>query len=149
MISRFSRRQTVQAAFSAAAIAAVPRINAAARQATPVAVEGSSITAAQVEAAVAQLDGLVEAAMARNGVPGAAVAVVYNDAVVYQKGVGIREVGKPEEISPATVFQLASMSKAISSTLVAAVIGDGAITWDTVRADASPGFVLSDPCLTT
>lgn len=148
MTQRYSRRRTVQAAFSAAAVAALPRVNAAAQQATPAVGEGSGITAAQVESAVAQLDGLVEAAMARNGVPGAAVAVVYNDAVVYEKAFGIREVGRPEKVTPETVFQLASMSKSISSTVVAAVVGDGAITWDTVAADALPGFALSDPSLT-
>jgi CubicO group peptidase (beta-lactamase class C family) len=148
MTLRYSRRRAVQAAFSATAVAALPRANVSAHQATPAVGEGSGITAAQVESAVSQLDGLVEAALARNGVPGAAVAVVYNDAVVYEKAFGIREVGKPETVTPETVFQLASMSKSISSTLVAAVIGDGAITWDTVAADALPGFALSDPWLT-
>jgi CubicO group peptidase (beta-lactamase class C family) len=37
------------------------------------------------------------------------------------------------------------MSKSISSTLVAAVIGDGATTWDAVASDLLPGFALSDP----
>jgi CubicO group peptidase (beta-lactamase class C family) len=148
MTRRYSRRRTVQAAFSAAAVGTLPHANVFAQQATPAAGEGAGITAAQVESAVAQLDGLVEAAMARNGVPGAAVAVVYNDAVVYEQAFGIREVGKPEPVTPETVFQLASMSKSISSTLVAAVVGDGAVTWDTVAADALPGFAMPDPWLT-
>jgi len=133
---------------SATAVAALPRATAAARQATPVAEEGSGITAAQVESALAKLDGLIEDAMTRNGVPGAAVAVVYDDAVVYERAFGVREVGKPDAVTPETVFQLASMSKSISSTLVAAVVGDGALTWDTVAADVLPGFSLSDPWLT-
>jgi CubicO group peptidase (beta-lactamase class C family) len=37
------------------------------------------------------------------------------------------------------------MSKSISSTLVAAVVGDGATTWDAAAADLLPGFALSDP----
>lgn len=109
------------------------------------AVDASAISAGQVEAALAKLDRLIEDAMARTGVPGAAVAVVYNDAVVYERAFGVREVGKSDAVTPETVFQLASMSKSISLTVVAAVVGDGATTWDAVAADLLPGFALADP----
>ena len=78
-------------------------------------------------------------------VPGAAVAVVYDDAVVYERGFGVRELGKPEPITPETVFQIASLSKSLSSTLVAAVVGDGTTTWDATIGSLEPGFALSDP----
>lgn len=145
MTHRYSRRRTMQAAVATAAVATIPRRTMAAQQATPAVVDGAAISAGQVEAALARLDGLIEDAMARTGVPGAAVAVVYNDAVVYERGFGVREVGKPDAVTPETVFQLASMSKSISSTLVAAVVGDGATTWDAVAADLLPGFALADP----
>ena len=76
--------------------------------------------------------------MARTGVPGAAVAVVHNDEVVYERGFGVRELGKPEPVTPETVFQIASLSKSISSTLVAAVIGDGPTTWDATIGSIEP-----------
>jgi CubicO group peptidase (beta-lactamase class C family) len=148
MTPRYSRRRAVQTALSATALAALPRSHAAARQPAPTTADDAAITADQVDTAVAQLDGLIEDAMARIGVPGAAVAVVYDDAVVYERAFGVREVGKPEAVTPETVFQIASMSKSISSTLVAAVVGDGATTWDAVAADLLPGFALSDPWLT-
>ena len=147
MTLRYTRRRAMQATVSAAAVAALPATRANARQATPTVADAGAITAAQVEAAVAQLDGLVEDAMTRTGVPGAAVAVVYNDEVIYEQAFGVREVGKPDPVTPETVFQLASMSKSLSSTLVAAVVGDGATTWDAVAADLLPGFALSDPWL--
>ena len=149
MTHRYSRRQAMQAAVTTAAVATIPRRTMAAQQATPAVVDGAAISADQVEAALARLDGLIEDAMARTGVPGAAVAVVYNDAVVYERGFGVRELGKPEPITPETVFQLASMSKSISSTLVAAVVSDGPTTWDAVAADLLPGFALSDPWWTS
>ena len=116
-----------------------------ARQATPVADDAAAVTTAQVEAALARLDDLIEDAMARTGVPGAAVAVVHHDQVVYERGFGVREVGKPEPITPETVFQVASLSKPISSTVVAAVVGDGLTTWDATLASLEPGFALADP----
>lgn len=56
--------------------------------------------------ALAKLDEQADTAMERTGLPGMAIAVVYRDEVVYSKGFGVREVGKPEKISPDTVFQL-------------------------------------------
>ena len=147
MKSHYSRRQALQVGMASAAAAAIPIAKTAARQATPTAVEGASITAEQVEVGLARLDGLIEDAMVRTGVPGAAVAVVYNDAVVYEKGFGVREAGKPDLVTPETVFQIASMSKAVSSTLVAAVVGDGNTTWDTVATDLLPELAFSDPWL--
>lgn len=147
MTLRLSRRRAMQTILSAAAVATLPRGRAVARQSTPIVVNEAMITPDQMEAALPKLDGLLEDAMMRTGVPGAAVAVVYDDAVVYERAFGVREVGKPDAVTPETVFQLASMSKSISSTLVAAVVGDGATTWDAVAADLLPGFALSDPWL--
>jgi CubicO group peptidase (beta-lactamase class C family) len=144
MTLRTSRRRLAQTALATAAVATLPRSRAAAEQATPVPGE-AAITAAQVEAALDRLDSLIEDGMAQTGLPGAAVAVVYGDEVVYAKGFGVREVGKPEPITPETVFQIASLSKSLSSTLVAAVVGDGTTTWDATIGSIEPGFALADP----
>jgi CubicO group peptidase (beta-lactamase class C family) len=67
---------------------------------------------------------------------------VFDDEVVYLGGFGVREVGKSEPVDAETVFQLASLSKPISSTVVAALVSDGALTWDSRIADIDPGFQL-------
>jgi CubicO group peptidase (beta-lactamase class C family) len=144
MTLRTSRRRVAQTAIVTAAMATLPRSRAAAHQATPVPGE-AAITAAQVDAALDRLDDLIEDGMTQTGVPGTAVAVVYDDQVVYERGFGVRELGKPEPITPETVFQIASLSKAVSSTLVAAVIGDGTTTWDATIGSLEPGFALADP----
>jgi CubicO group peptidase (beta-lactamase class C family) len=144
MTLRTSRRRVAQTALATAAVATLPRSRAAAAQATSVPGE-AAITFAQVQSALDRLDGLIEDGMAQTGLPGAAVAVVYGDEVVYAKGFGVREVGKPEPITPETVFQIASLSKSLSSTLVAAVVGDGTTTWDATIGSIEPGFALADP----
>jgi CubicO group peptidase (beta-lactamase class C family) len=78
-------------------------------------------------------------------VPGLSVAVVFQNEVVYLKGFGLREIGKPERVDADTVFQLASLSKPISSTIVAALIGKDIASWDAKIADLDPGFRLMDP----
>ena len=83
--------------------------------------------------------------MTKTGVPGAAVAVVHNDTVVYERGFGVRELGRPEPITPDTVFQIASLSKSLSSTLVAALVGDGTTTWDARIGSIETDFALADP----
>jgi CubicO group peptidase (beta-lactamase class C family) len=103
---------------------------------------------AQVDRALAKLDDLVADAFVRTGVHGIAVAVVYQDAVVYAKGFGVREVGQPEPIDTDTVFQIASVSKPIASTIVAGVVGGGAIAWDDPVVGHNPSFAVSDPYVT-
>jgi len=106
------------------------------------------ITPEAVDAAVAQMDGVVADVMSQTGVPGMAVAIVYDDEVVYAKGFGVKQIGSPDPVDENTVFQIASLSKSISGTVVAGVVGDGDVEWDTPVAAHYPGFELSDPYLT-
>jgi CubicO group peptidase (beta-lactamase class C family) len=106
------------------------------------------LTQQMVDGAVGRLDSLVQSAMSQTGVPGVAVAVVYQDKVVYSKGFGVREVGKPDAIDPDTVFQVASVSKPVASTIVAAVVGRKTIAWDDPVVKYNPSFTLHDPYVT-
>ncbi|MFJ6632214.1 serine hydrolase [Streptomyces sp. NPDC091376] len=103
------------------------------------------LTQADVDRAVARLDGVVKDLMKRTGVPGTAVGVVYKDRVVYLKGFGKRHVGERAAVGPDTVFQLASLSKPVSSTVVAGATGDDTAVWDEPVAAHLPGFALKDP----
>jgi CubicO group peptidase (beta-lactamase class C family) len=103
---------------------------------------------ADVQAAVDQLDGIVADAMERTGVPGIAVGVVYQDEVVFTKGYGVREVGTSDPVDAETVFQVASVSKPVASTVVAGVVGDGAATWTDPVRTWNPDFAYSDPYVT-
>ncbi|MGW6983276.1 serine hydrolase [Streptomyces sp. NPDC054932] len=103
------------------------------------------ITDAAVDKAVARLDRTVEDMMRRTGVPGVSVAVVHDDKVVHIKGYGLRRTGESAKVGPDTVFQIASLSKPVSSTVVAGTLTDPQ-EWDdrTVLA----GFSLKDPWVT-
>ena len=105
----------------------------------------TDITPDRVNAALAQLDPYIRSAMDETKVPGAAVAVIYNDQVVLLRGYGVRKVGEPAKIDPDTVFELASVSKPIASTILASLVGEGKISWDDRIADLEPGFRLSSP----
>lgn len=101
-----------------------------------------------VDAALKQLDAIVQQSMHRTGVPGVAVAVVYRDRPLYLKGFGIRRVGSPDPVDADTVFPLASVSKPIASTVVAALVGDGLVTWDDPIIRHYPTFQMYDAWVT-
>lgn len=107
-----------------------------------------ALTRADVVKALPRLEQLARQAIERREVPGLSIAVVYRDEVLYLKGFGVREVGKPELVDGDTVFQLASLSKPLASTVVAALVGDGTVSWDTRIADLDPQFRLSDSQVT-
>jgi CubicO group peptidase (beta-lactamase class C family) len=112
----------------------------------------SSATADPIDpiaAAVAQLDGVVRGLMLRSGVPGAAVAVVHGDQVLYAKGFGVRVVSTGAPVTADTVFQLASVSKPIGASVVAAAIGRGTLSWNDPVQQHLPWFALDDPYVTS
>ena len=106
------------------------------------------IDPANIDKAIAELPNLVQQNLDRTGVPGAAVAVVRDGQVVYSQGFGVREVGKPDKVDADTRFQIASVSKSIAATVVAAEVGKGTVSWDDPVTKYLPGFALSDPWVT-
>jgi CubicO group peptidase (beta-lactamase class C family) len=103
------------------------------------------ITAERIAAALSKLELLAEGAVADGAVPGLAIGVVHRDELVYLKGFGHREAGRPETVDADTVFQIASLSKPVSATVVAALVSDGIVSWDSKIADLDPAFRLANP----
>jgi CubicO group peptidase (beta-lactamase class C family) len=73
---------------------------------------------------------------------------VFQDRTVYAKGFGVRDTSAKVPIDADTVFQLASLSKPIGSTVVAELIGEGKITWDSKLKELAPTFAMFDPWVT-
>ena len=91
---------------------------------------------------------LCEDQIEKGAVPGLAIVVVFQDQVVYAAGFGVRDVNTREPVNADTVFQLASLSKAIGSTIVAELVGEGKISWDSRISDLDPDFTMYDPWVT-
>jgi CubicO group peptidase (beta-lactamase class C family) len=110
--------------------------------------EGAQITPEEVNRAVREIQKLCENEIAQGAVPGLAIAVVFQDQVVYAAGFGVRNVNTQEPVNADTVFQLASLSKPIGSTLVAELVGEGKISWNSKISDLDPDFMMYDPWVT-
>ena len=98
--------------------------------------------------AVQEVEKLAQKQIEQNAVPGLAIAVVFQDKVVYAKGFGVRDVNTKAPVDADTVFQLASVSKPIGSTVVAELVGEGKITWDSKLNALDPTFEMFDPWVT-
>jgi len=107
--------------------------------------EKTAASMERVKAAIAELEPYIRASLAKTKVPGVAVAVVYDDQVLFLRGYGLRKLGEPAEVDPDTVFEIASFSKPVASTIVASLVGEGKVSWDDRIADLEPGFALSNP----
>ncbi|MGH7493409.1 MAG: serine hydrolase [bacterium] len=81
-------------------------------------------------------------------VPGFAVAIIKDDAVVFAKGYGVRELGKTEPVNEHTLFAIASNSKAFTAAALSILVDEGKIKWDDPATKYLPGFQLYDPYVT-
>ncbi|MBH0054371.1 serine hydrolase [Salinibacterium sp. SWN139] len=101
-----------------------------------------------VDAAVEQLPELAAIAMDETGTPGLAIAVVHNGEMIYADGFGVREAGTADRVDADTVFQIASVSKSLSATVVARAITQDAVEWDTPVRTLLSDFSLADSYVT-
>src|SRR5437016_11331048 len=108
----------------------------------------SHVTSEQVTRAIQELEKLAQKQIQENALPGLAIAIVFQDKAVYAKGFGVRDVNTKAPVDADTVFQLASVSKSVGSTVVAELVGEGKITWDSKLSVLDPAFAMFDPWVT-
>jgi CubicO group peptidase (beta-lactamase class C family) len=98
---------------------------------------------------LAELESFIQAALATTEVPGAAIAVVQGGEVVYEKGFGVRQLGKPGKVTPKTLFIIGSVTKQLTSLLMARLVDQGKFGWDTPVTEVLPSFALGDAATTS
>lgn len=77
-------------------------------------------------------------------VAGLAMAVVKDDRVLLQRGIGYADASRGLPVTTDTVFRLASLSKAFASALTALLVDEGMLSWDTRVSGVLPAFALHD-----
>src|SRR5690606_34367518 len=81
------------------------------------------------------------------GVPGAAVAVVL-DGEITDHAVGVLSTATAVEATPQSVFQIGSITKVWTATLVMQLVDDGLVALDEPVVTYLPEFRLADPVTT-
>jgi CubicO group peptidase (beta-lactamase class C family) len=93
---------------------------------------------------IAQLKTFVESSMKELGIPGLALAFVENGKVVYEGGLGVRELGKGEAVDENTLFMAASNTKGMTTLLLSELVDEKKLKWDEPVTQAYPNFKLGD-----
>ena len=107
------------------------------------------VSSAQAQPApLAGLDESVAKAVGEWGATGLAVAVVKDGEVLFSKGYGVRELGKPDAVDAETLFAIGSTTKAMTAALVGMLVDEKKLTWDDPVTKHLPWFQVSDPYLT-
>jgi len=94
------------------------------------------------------LDAYITKAMTDWKIPGVGIAIVKGDSVIYLKGFGVRELGKPDAVTPNTLFAIGSNTKSFTSSAVGMLVDEGKMRWDDKVTKYLPGFQLFDPYVT-
>src|SRR5262245_29142381 len=94
------------------------------------------------------VDAWVARAMRTFEVPGLALAIVKDDAVVVAKGFGVRKLGATAPVDSRTLFGIASNTKAFTATALGLLVEENKIAGDAPVVRYLPAFALSDPYVT-
>jgi CubicO group peptidase (beta-lactamase class C family) len=97
---------------------------------------------------IREFDTYVENARLAWNSPGLAVAIVKDNKIIFSKGYGVRELGKPEPIDTQTLFLCASTTKAMTAVCMGMLVDEGKIKWDDAVIKYLPDFQLYDPYVT-
>lgn len=96
---------------------------------------------------IAEVEAFVPEALAQLNVPGAVVAIVQGDEIVYVGGFGVRERdGDP--VDAETLMMIGSTTKSMTTMAMGALVDDGLLDWDAPAIDYLPSFAVADPELT-
>ena len=93
---------------------------------------------------IQKLTEFVERARGIGQIPGIALSLVQNGKIVFQGGFGVRELGKPDPVTPDTLFLIASNTKQFTTLLLAKLVDEGKFGWDTPVVEVYPAFKLGD-----
>ena len=94
------------------------------------------------------LDAYITQGMKDWRVPGLAIVVVQGDSVLFMKGYGVRELGKPDPVTVHTRFGNMSTTKAFTALLVAMLADSGKLALDDPVQKHEPAVQFADPYVT-
>ena len=87
----------------------------------------------------------VESGRKQFGIPGVAIGLYQSGDVVFAGGFGVRELGNPAPVDAQTLFMIASNTKSMTTLLLATLVEEGKLTWETPVTNVMSDFKLGDP----
>lgn len=99
---------------------------------------------AQTASTEAKIDAYLADKVSAAGIPGLAVAVVHDGAVIFSRAYGVRKLGKKEKLTPDHIFHFASVSKPFVATAIVQLVEKGELKLDDPVVKHLPYFRLAD-----
>jgi len=96
------------------------------------------------EAISEKIDDFMNSVIDEKRLPGLVFSVAKKNQVLYSKAFGVSNVDTQQQVRKNTLFHIASTNKAITSLLIAILVDEDILTWDTKAQDIYEGFTLSD-----
>jgi CubicO group peptidase (beta-lactamase class C family) len=104
------------------------------------------VAPARVDAAIsAKLADFTERVRVQFKIPGVAVAVVQDGKVVYSNGFGVRNAATNAPMTPQTRMMIGSTGKSLTTMMMATLVDEGKMSWDTPAQQILPSFAVKDP----
>jgi CubicO group peptidase (beta-lactamase class C family) len=105
-------------------------------------------TAAELQGILELLENFAVAQMNAAGIPGMAYAIIKDDQIIYAKGFGVRKQGEQDPVDENTLFQIGSLTKAFTATLIAMLVDDGKLNWTDRVVQHLPEFEMKERWVT-
>jgi len=97
---------------------------------------------------IAELGRFIEQGEKETQVPGVALGLVQNGKVIFADGFGVKDLGAAQKPDGDTLFMIASNTKALTTLMLAKLVEEHKMNWDTQVISLYPNFKLGDPATT-
>jgi CubicO group peptidase (beta-lactamase class C family) len=94
---------------------------------------------------VAELLSFLRTGMKQLNVPGVGIALIDHGKVVYEGGLGVRAIDRPQAVDKNTLFMIASNTKGLTTLMMSRVVDQGKLRWNELVTQAYPSFRLGSP----
>jgi putative ATP-binding cassette transporter len=111
---------------------------------TPIITGAQKVIGQNAEPSPAQIDQYIREQMAQKNIVGMSIAIVRDKEITYLKGFGSASIKRQTQVTPQTIFDLASCSKSFTAMATLLLWNDGKIDLDQPLRYYIPEFKLKD-----
>ncbi|WP_201782928.1 serine hydrolase domain-containing protein [Sphingopyxis macrogoltabida] len=95
-------------------------------------------------ARIAELETFIRTSMDELKIPGAGIALIDDGKIVYERGIGVKDIETGAPVDKDTLFMIASNTKGMATLLLSTLVDQGKLDWDKPVIDYMPSFRLGD-----
>src|SRR5690349_4621573 len=96
------------------------------------------------EKRIAELTRFIEESRKKLAIPGVSIGVIENGKVVFAGGFGTRDIAADKKPDADTLYMIASNTKALTTLMLAKLVQEGKLKWDTPVTSVLPSFKLGN-----